>query len=473
MNRLITILAFFLCTVPVCAQFTVAEMNKNGDAYYNGKNGVAQNYAEAVKWYRMAADQGNASAQFNLGYCYDMGQGVPQDYGEAVKWYRKSADQGYARAQFNLGVCYKQGQGVPLDYGEAVKWYRKAADQGNASAQFNLGYCYDMGQGVPQDYGEAVKWYRKSADQGYARAQCNLGYCYEYGKGVIKDYTEAAKWYRKAADQGYANAKTQLAKLEQSQSAVAKTLTQTTNKTPQNKSGLANKTSPAPASKQKRLALVIGNSDYPDGRLANPVNDARDISAKLKSLGFDVMPGTTNLDREGMDKQINAFIQKAKNYDVALFFYAGHAIQERGINYLIPAKDNIPEDAIAYRCTDMSEMMGRLKLSGVKTKIVILDACRTRMGSTTRGFGDRGLAAMSGSEGTFLVFATQPGKEAADGKNERNSPFTSVLLEEIDKPGVPIYQLFHNVKQRVARKTNQQQIPSEVNSLLGDFYFKP
>ena len=80
---------------------------------------------------------------------------------------------------------------------------------------------------------------------------------------------------------------------------------------------------------------------------------------------------------------------------------------------------------------------------------------------------------MAGSEGTFLVFATQPGKEAADGKNERNSPFTSVLLEEIDKPGVPIYQLFHNVKQRVARKTNQQQIPSEVNSLLGDFYFKP
>ena len=284
-------------------------------------------------------------------------------------------------------------------------------------------------------------------------------------------------WYHKAADQGNVWAKEQLSLIEQSQSAAAKNLTQTTKKTPQNKNvqtvQQTTKTSPAIAISQKRLALVVGNSDYPDGRLANPVNDARDISAKLKSLGFDVMPGTTNLDREGMDKQINAFIQKAKNYDVALFFYAGHAIQERGINYLIPAKDNIPDDAIAYRCTDMSEVMGRLKDSGVKTKIVILDACRTRIGSTTRGFGDRGLAAMSGSEGTFLVFATQPGKEAADGKNERNSPFTSVLLEEIDKPGVPIYQLFHNVKQRVARKTNQQQIPSEVNSLLGDFYFKP
>ena len=84
-----------------------------------------KNYTQAVKWYRKAAEQGDAYAQNNLGVCYKNGQGVTQDYYEAVKWYRKAAEQGHARAQFNLGVCYKNGQGVTQDYYEAVKWYRK------------------------------------------------------------------------------------------------------------------------------------------------------------------------------------------------------------------------------------------------------------------------------------------------------------------------------------------------------------
>ena len=125
-------------------------------------------YAKAVKMFRLAADQGNAAAQANLGVMYAKGQGVPQDYSEAVKWYRLAADQGDAIAQFNLGVMYAKGQGVPQDYSEAVKWYRLAADQGYATAQFNLGIMYAKGQGVPQDYSEAVKWYRLAADQGHA-----------------------------------------------------------------------------------------------------------------------------------------------------------------------------------------------------------------------------------------------------------------------------------------------------------------
>ena len=100
--------------------------------------------------------------------------GIPQDYKEAVKWYRLAADQGYASAQFLLGTMYFNGQGVPQDYKEAVKWYRLAADQGNPGAQSNLGLMYDNGQGVPQDYKEAVKWYRLAADQGNAEAQSNL-----------------------------------------------------------------------------------------------------------------------------------------------------------------------------------------------------------------------------------------------------------------------------------------------------------
>ena len=105
-------------------------------------------------------------AQYNLGVMYDKGQGVPQDYKTAVKWYRLAAEQGYAGAQYNLGTMYDNGQGVPQDYKTAVKWYRLAAEQGYADAQYNLGVMYSKGQGVPQDYKTAVKWYRLAAEQG-------------------------------------------------------------------------------------------------------------------------------------------------------------------------------------------------------------------------------------------------------------------------------------------------------------------
>ena len=183
-----------------------------GYCYEKGQ-GVAKDETEAVKWYREAAEQGFALAQCYLGYCYEKGQGVAKDYTEAVKWYRKAAEQGNAAAQNNLGYCYKKGQGVAKDYTEAVKWYRKAAEQGNAAAQNNLGYCYKKGQGVAKDYTEAVKWYRKAAEQGDSDAQCILGYCYEKGQGVAKDETEAVKWYRKAAEQGHEGAKSALERL--------------------------------------------------------------------------------------------------------------------------------------------------------------------------------------------------------------------------------------------------------------------
>jgi S1-C subfamily serine protease len=169
--------------------------------YINGE-GVPQDDAEAVKWYRKAADQGDAVAQNNLGACYDNGQGVPQDHAAAVRWFRSAAEQGFAGAQYGLGVCYANGRGVPQDDVEAVKWWRKAAEQGDAQAQHNLGCCYANGQGVSQDYVEAVRWYRKAAAQGFADAQANLGVCYANGQGVPQNYVEAYKWFNLAAAQG-------------------------------------------------------------------------------------------------------------------------------------------------------------------------------------------------------------------------------------------------------------------------------
>jgi uncharacterized protein len=169
---------------------------------YDRAQGVAQDYAEAVKWFRKAAEQGNAGAQLLLGLHCQNGDGMRQDHAEAVKWLRKAAEQGDAAAQYDLGVCYYRGQGVARDFAEAVKWYRKAAEQGDPMAQYNLGVCYSRGQGVAQDFAEVVKWYRKAAEQDELAAQYNLGVCYHDGQGVVLDYAEAAKWFRKAAEQG-------------------------------------------------------------------------------------------------------------------------------------------------------------------------------------------------------------------------------------------------------------------------------
>jgi TPR repeat protein len=141
-----------------------------GVMYSNG-TGVQEDQTEAVKWYRMAAEQGDADAQHNLGVMYDNGAGVPQDLAEAVKWHRKAAEQGKAFAQLRVGDMYSTGRGMPADGAEAVKWYRMAAEQGDADAQHNLGVMYDNGAGVPEDDVEAYAWFSVVATGGQIRGE--------------------------------------------------------------------------------------------------------------------------------------------------------------------------------------------------------------------------------------------------------------------------------------------------------------
>lgn len=181
-----------------------------GTMYLEGK-GVTQDYKEAVRWFGLAANQGNAEAQSFLGSIFhDGGKGVPQDYREAVKWYRLAAQQGHADSQEALGDFYYGGFGVTQDYKEAAKWYGLAADQGNEEAEFRFGYMNYHGQGVSQDYKEAMKWYRMASMHGNAEAQFFLGNMYHDGKGVLQDYREAVKWHRRAAAQGEARAQLSL-----------------------------------------------------------------------------------------------------------------------------------------------------------------------------------------------------------------------------------------------------------------------
>ena len=169
-------------------------------------NDSTKDYAEAVKWYRNSAEQGNANAQFMLSQCYFFGLGVDKDYAKAVEWLHKSSALHSAAMMAldhyaDLGKRYFYGLGVDKDYEMAADWYHKSALLGDATAQFMLGLCYFSGFGVKKrDLKQAVEWYCKSAKQGHANAQFMLGQCYFFGFGNIKeDQKQAVELYRKAA----------------------------------------------------------------------------------------------------------------------------------------------------------------------------------------------------------------------------------------------------------------------------------
>ena len=168
--------------------------------------GVPKLPKEAVKWYRLAAEQRNVLAQSFLAGMYAKGEGVERDPKEAVKWLRMAAEQGFFESQYNLGLSYSRGEGVDKDPKEAVKWFRLAAEQGVAEAQFSLGLRYSRGEGVDKDPKEAVKWFRMAAEQGDAGAQFNLGVMFNNGVGVLKDESEALAWFGVSAISGHEKA---------------------------------------------------------------------------------------------------------------------------------------------------------------------------------------------------------------------------------------------------------------------------
>jgi TPR repeat protein len=134
------------------------------DAYRKGKEFAGQqNFPEALRWYRVAANQGDADAQLALGNLYAQGEGVQQDYGAALLWFRKAAEQGNSEAEDSLGAFYFFGMGVAQDYSEAMRWLRKAAAQGNEVAERNIGIMYLKGLGVAASRDEAIRWLREAA----------------------------------------------------------------------------------------------------------------------------------------------------------------------------------------------------------------------------------------------------------------------------------------------------------------------
>jgi TPR repeat protein len=157
------------------------------------------------------ASQGDPESQYHLGlfgYVGECGEArIPPEWSDYTNWFRLAAEQGYAEAQCELGKEYLRGVDIKMNLGEGIRWLRKAADQDYDEAQCLLGECYDNGQGVPKDHQEAIKWYAKAAEQGFAKAQYKLGCIYINGDGVDVDYDEGIEWLQTAAEQHNEDAK--------------------------------------------------------------------------------------------------------------------------------------------------------------------------------------------------------------------------------------------------------------------------
>lgn len=221
---------------------------------------------------------------------------------------------------------------------------------------------------------------------------------------------------------------------------------------------------------EQRVALVIGNATYKTQPLGNPIHDAADIAAKLRNLGFEVTL-RTNATQKEMTRAITQFGEHIKPGSVALFYYAGHGVQARGRNFLVPVDAEIQTEAgVSSEAVDVDSVLEQL--SPARVSMVILDACRNNpFERRFRSAGGGGLAQMDAPKGTLIAYATAPGKTAADGAG-RNGLYTGALLRMLDQPGLKVEDVFKRVRIAVSQATQDAQIPWEASSLIGDFYFR-
>lgn len=231
---------------------------------------------------------------------------------------------------------------------------------------------------------------------------------------------------------------------------------------------------PVPAAVQAsepRVALLIGNSAYKISPLKNPKNDATDLAETLKRFGFKTILRIDASQRD-MKRAVREFRNELRQGGVGLFYYAGHGIQVKGRNYLVPVTAEIDVEAdVEDESLDANYVLGSMEEAGNRVNIVILDACRNNPFTGSFRSAARGLVAMdTAARGTFFAYATAPGSVAADG-NGRNGIYTKHLLAALQQPDSDIEKVFKRVRANVAAETRNAQIPWDSSSLLGDFRF--
>lgn len=218
---------------------------------------------------------------------------------------------------------------------------------------------------------------------------------------------------------------------------------------------------------EPRLALVIGNSAYPESPLRNPVNDVRAMAQRFKELGFTVI-AHENATKRTMEAAIIEFGRRLAEGGVGAFYYAGHGLQVRGRNYLVPVDAEIDDEASTrVAAVDVELLLEQMTEAKNRINLVILDACRNNPFERRMRGGSRGLAAVDAARGTLVAYATAPGSVAADGDG-KNGLYTEELLEALREPGLKIEEVFKRVRINVARRSRGAQTPWESSSLTGD-----
>ena len=222
---------------------------------------------------------------------------------------------------------------------------------------------------------------------------------------------------------------------------------------------------------EPKVALVIGNGSYTNSPLKNPANDADDMARALKKLGFQVTKNI-NANQYQMRNSIRQFGRNLKKGGIGLFFFAGHGMQVKGINYLIPVGADIQEeDEVMDYAVDAGMVLRKMQSAGNRLNIVFLDACRNNPFARSFRNAQRGLAQMDAPAGSMISYATAPGKTAADGSG-RNGVFTRNLLHQLKKcNNIELAQLMKKVGRGVQKETFKKQVPWVTSSITGDFYF--
>ncbi|MBN9259854.1 MAG: caspase family protein, partial [Hyphomicrobium sp.] len=237
----------------------------------------------------------------------------------------------------------------------------------------------------------------------------------------------------------------------------------------------------APAMAEKRVALVIGNGAYvKSSALANPVNDATEMAKALAEAGFEVIAGL-DLDKRTFDIKVRDFARALGDADVALFYYAGHALQVSGRNYLVPVDASMERERdLDFETVGVDFVLRQMEIDREnKTNLVFLDSCRDNplARNLARSMGTRsasvsqGLAQVQTGVGTFIAYSTQPGNVALDGSGT-NSPFTAALVKGMRASERNLTSVMVEVRKDVLAATGGRQVPWDHSSLTGDFFFQ-
>jgi hypothetical protein len=229
---------------------------------------------------------------------------------------------------------------------------------------------------------------------------------------------------------------------------------------------------------EPRLALVIGNSTYPEKvrPLKNPANDANAMASLLRDLHFEVTL-KLNATQAQMEDSIREFTQRLGPGSVALFYYAGHGFQIEGVNYLVPIdfyQDRMDALKLKRSTIPVDDYVLRpMVKSGAQLSLLILDACRNNpLPATTRSI-DSGLAPMIAARGSMILFAAGAGQTADDNPSESNGIFTKHLIEALKQPGLSLGEVYEQVSERVDQATQGRQTPAKYEQVVGRVSLNP